>query len=192
MADPYGNYRADPYGEYLPEAQSNPVPNETDGARMDRLNREYWAAQRSTEAGTVVHEDLPERCLCMTELQDSVKRWTEKTFPDRTRSTIVSHLLSEAAELYTLVHFEDGHGDALTAADMVEIVKKAADKARGEARVETADVVILALDLASYDRFNVYREVVEKMEINRARSWKKANEHGFFEHEQEDTNGGNL
>ena len=79
-------------------------------------------------------------------LQDDIGLFTDKTFPKSTAKSKALHLSEEAQE---------------AAADPTDIL-------------EWADCMILLLDgarAAGYDTTAIYKAVLEKMEINKDRTW---------------------
>lgn len=81
-------------------------------------------------------------------IQNEIKRWADRVYSNRTESSILEKLKEENQELI----------DALASTENIEAT-------------ELADVLILVLDLASIRGVDVYSAVIEKLEINRKRSW---------------------
>lgn len=83
----------------------------------------------------------------LKDIQDDIKAWADSALPHRTFRSQIVHLEKEVAELDA----EEG-----------DIVKM---------REELADCIILCLNIAGIYNFNMEEAVLEKMQINRNRTW---------------------
>jgi len=88
-------------------------------------------------------------------LQEQIAAWADKIFPDRTVFNSTTKLILEEIPEW-LQDQDDPH--------------------------EYADLVILILDIAYLKGIDVKKAVLEKMEINRKRKWKKDPNTGFMNH----------
>ena len=90
----------------------------------------------------------------VSDLQQRINEWQNKTFPDGSAFTIYEHLRDEIIEL----------GDS-----------------RGDPE-EAADCVILLFGIAGKLGFDLMQEVERKFKINKARKWGKADSRGVVNH----------
>jgi len=99
------------------------------------------------------HKILAEGDIGM--LQEQIASWANEIFPDRTVFTATTKLILEEIPEWLRDH-SDPH--------------------------ESADLVILILDIAYLKGIDVKKAVLEKMEINRQRKWERNPETGFMNH----------
>lgn len=101
-------------------------------------------------------------CVCsriiqqttIKDLQDLVVHWANEVFPDRKpHETLAKLVLEEIPEL-----------------------------AKTPTEDEFADVMILVLDLGYLYGIDLEKAVINKMRVNRARSWKKDPKVGYWHH----------
>lgn len=86
--------------------------------------------------------------------------WSKATFPESTSSSVLAHLREEMIEL----------------AEEVDPVRR---------REECADVLILMLDLAHYEGWDLWAALSAKHEKNRARKWGPPDANGVSHHVKE-------
>jgi len=91
----------------------------------------------------------------ITELQQEIAEWADTIVPDRTPLSVVAKLLGELGELIASERMADPE--------------------------ELADVMILALDLAHLQGIDSSKAIRDKLEINRGRKWKVA-DNGCAQH----------
>ena len=89
-------------------------------------------------------------------LQRDIAEWADKVFPNRTAHGSLSKLVLEEIPEFIGSGMSDPH--------------------------EYADLVIMILDIAHLKGIDVGKAVIEKMGINRSRSWTVDPETGFMKH----------
>ncbi len=94
-------------------------------------------------------------------LQRDIGKWADQVFPDRTPHGTLSKLVLEEIPEF-LFKLKNGEQDA----------------------GEYADLLVLILDVAYQRGINCEEAVIEKMRVNRARTWKKG-ENGTYQHVEE-------
>ena len=88
------------------------------------------------------------RSMSVRELQAEIAEWADRLNPDRTALSLIAKMLEELGELIASERQDDP--------------------------LELADVLILALDLAHIKQIDLAAAVQAKMEINRQRQWRIA------------------
>ena len=91
----------------------------------------------------------------ITELQQEIAQWADTVVPDRTPLSVIAKLLGELGELIASERMGDPS--------------------------EIGDVLILALDLAHLQGIDSSKAIRDKLEINRTRKWKVA-DNGCAQH----------
>lgn len=102
------------------------------------------------------------------------RKWSDETFGDMTAIAVLQHLKKEVGE--TIEAIED---ELKATGSKVHPFKKRLTK------LEFADCYLLLLNAISRHNLSftdVHETSIEKMEINRNRSWDAPNEKGFCEH----------
>ena len=94
----------------------------------------------------------------ITSLQADIAEWADKVFPDRTAHGSLAKLVLEEIPEFIQSGMSDPH--------------------------EYADLVIMILDIAHLKGINVGKAVIEKMGINRSRTWAKDPNTGFMKHKE--------
>lgn len=103
----------------------------------------------------------------LDELQADIGDWARKTFPQATDTGTAMHLQREVSELLALCHVADF---GPIGADINMIAE------------ESADCLILLLNLANRIGFSLADAVTQKMQVNRARQWGQPDAEGVVEH----------
>ena len=93
--------------------------------------------------------------MSVRELQADIAQWADGLNPDRTALSLIAKMLEELGELIASERQDDP--------------------------LELADVLILALDLAHIQGIDLADAVVRKMRVNRARTWRIA-DNGAMSH----------
>ncbi len=96
----------------------------------------------------------------MTDIQRSIDRWAAQTFPASTIAGVLAHLNDEVRELNHVFAYE------VKGRSPESVVDRIAE--------EAADVAILLYQLGTRCGFDLERAVMEKMAVNKARTWGKA------------------
>lgn len=96
----------------------------------------------------------------MRVIQEDIKNWADAKIPDRTPHGQMKHLEKELNELKDEWEVQDLE----------------------KAKVELADIIIVALNLAGQMGFDMETEVLAKMEINKQRLWSKPDHQGVIHH----------
>jgi NTP pyrophosphatase (non-canonical NTP hydrolase) len=91
----------------------------------------------------------------ITELQNEIAEWADTVVPDRTPLSVIAKLLGELGELIASERMGDPS--------------------------EIGDVLILALDLAHLQGIDSSKAIRDKLEVNRNRKWKVA-DNGCAQH----------
>ena len=128
-------------------------------------------ARESINKQSLARQDKPSRaCSAVPSFSDSgalgaiqqhVGTWQRKTFGNARRTySITSHIMRESWELRCA----------------------AASGNKENTRMETADLVILAIGVAESEGFDLATAIRDKMNINLARKWKQPDAHGVVEH----------
>jgi NTP pyrophosphatase (non-canonical NTP hydrolase) len=91
---------------------------------------------------------MSEKSMSVQELQAEIADWANQLNPNRTALSLIAKMLEELGELIA----SDRQDDPL----------------------ELADVLILALDLAHIKQIDLAQAVQAKMQINRQRQWRIA------------------
>lgn len=96
-------------------------------------------------------------------MQEQIGAWGDRTFPNATIGSIISHLREEVDELAI-----------------------ACDRALDRARIgpEAADVVMLVIQLAHRNGFSLAEEVERKFAVNQQRRWTVTAPGGHTKHEE--------
>lgn len=102
----------------------------------------------------------------LMEVQNLIGAWGDKTFPDSTAETVLSHLQEEINELVEAnVDYEKNNKDRIQ---------------------EAADCFLLVMQYAHKMGYDILYEAIEKMKINIARDWNTiAEPGGHFKHNKE-------
>jgi predicted house-cleaning noncanonical NTP pyrophosphatase (MazG superfamily) len=95
----------------------------------------------------------------IAELQKEIAEWADKVFPNRTAHGSLSKLVLEEIPEFITSGMEDP--------------------------LEYADLVIMILDIAHLKGINVGQAVIQKMAINRSRTWTLDDATGFLKHVEE-------
>lgn len=103
----------------------------------------YCTFHGGVDTGAARHSSRPQH-NALVELQREISNWADKVFPNRTVLEAIHKLALE---------------------EIPELVRNPASPE------EYADVIILALDIATLNRIDVYQAVMDKMVINRAAKW---------------------
>lgn len=98
---------------------------------------------------------MSEKSMSVRELQADIAQWADELNPGRTALSLIAKMLEELGELIASERQDDP--------------------------LELADVLILALDLAHIQGIDLADAVVRKMRVNRARSWRIA-DNGAMSH----------
>src|SRR4029077_13537606 len=93
-------------------------------------------------------------------LQMAIGSWSDTTFPNSCRKTILRHLSDEVKELFAAQDDELPH--------------------------EIADCIMLLLHLAHKQKISARDAIREKFEIVKQRKWGKPDEHGVVRHVTEE------
>lgn len=104
--------------------------------------------------------NVKDRYLSWYEAQQDITEWASKAFPERSFETVQRKLcMQEMSELTLAI----GKGD-------IEKIKD-----------ETADCMILLLDMCTILDVDISHEIKKKMEINKQRKW-KVDQYGVSQH----------
>ncbi len=98
---------------------------------------------------------MSERSMSVQELQVEIAQWADQLNPNRTALSLIAKMLEELGELIASERQDDP--------------------------LELADVLILALDLAHIKQIDLAVAVQAKMQINRQRQWRIA-DNGAMSH----------
>lgn len=126
-------------------------------------NEEYIRFDRQLSSVREYYYTLAQAVIdyvSMTSLQNTIGAWGDETFEGATITNVIDHLKEEVEEV---------------AEDNVNL------------QDETADITILAMQIAHKAGFSLEAAVREKFARNLLRSWKK-NDKGYWNHEETDGN----
>jgi NTP pyrophosphatase (non-canonical NTP hydrolase) len=100
---------------------------------------------------SVLFEESTDRPILMNinNIQDSIWKWANETFPDRKDSAMFLKIYQEVSELIDAEDDPEKVGD------------------------ECADLIIMIFDYAKRKNVNIGSAINKKMEINKRRSWTK-------------------
>lgn len=101
----------------------------------------------------------PEASPSIEEMQADIAQWADTVKPDRTAHQSLAKLVMEEIPEFIMCKMQDP--------------------------LEYADLVIMILDIAHLQGINVGRAVVQKMYINRNRTWRVDKATGFLKHTSE-------
>lgn len=93
--------------------------------------------------------------MSISELQSEIAEWADSVVPERTALSVIAKMLGEVGELIASERMADPS--------------------------EIADVLILALDLAHLQGIDASEAIRQKLEINKGRKWKVA-DNGCAQH----------
>lgn len=102
------------------------------------------------------------------EIKEEITAWQDKTFPQATPLSAVTHLQREIIELTFEVQ--------------IQHLKR---KGTSELPKELADVFLLTVAVAHLSGINLEEAIAEKMKINLARTWGEPDVDGVVEHVRE-------
>jgi NTP pyrophosphatase (non-canonical NTP hydrolase) len=137
------------------------------GAKADIPEIEQRAEDRKA-AGTMLRTLIavrgPEaRVVDLDTLQREDGEWANRTFPNASNDTIMSHLTEEVEELSNAAHIDNG--------------------TIGNIEEEAADCLLLLLHLAHRNHFSLFEEAQKKFEINKKRTWNVKAPGGHTKHD---------
>ncbi len=109
----------------------------------------------------------------MSDIQRSIGRWAAQTFPESRIAGVLAHLNDEVRELNDVFAHE--------------VKGMSPESALERIAEEAADVAILLYQLGSRCGFDLEQAVIDKMAINKARTWGKADSVTGVVHHSETT-----
>lgn len=122
----------------------------------------------------------------LDDLAGEIKKFQEETFPEAKTHGAVAHLLREAVEAYEEC-FKPSKKTKI-ALNRLKSLKVECDDQEREANVkklagELADVIFMTLQAARLSGEDLHEALSERLERNRARTWKQADAQGAYEHD---------
>lgn len=112
--------------------------------------------------------------ISLHELQRLIGEWADRTFPGSHPLSVIAHLGDELGELH----------EAMLGLNDDGIV------ARGNLRLELADVALLLLHLAHKMGLDLYEAILDKHDLNQRRTWGQADARGVVRHVSTGESGG--
>ncbi len=110
----------------------------------------------------------------MSDLQDKVADWADRTFPNANRQTILCHLADELIEIC---------GPFIVSSALSKWAHKQEDHPNAvDIREEAADIGLLLMHLAHKEGFSLEESEKEKFEKCKQRSWHLSDERGVHHH----------
>jgi NTP pyrophosphatase (non-canonical NTP hydrolase) len=140
------------------EAQARRLKQHALAVELDELReklKDLQAELTAVREQNRIRRELVEtlRLESLPEMQKAINAWQDKTFPHATPTSIMTHMVREITELF------EAHDPA-----------------------EAADVLILLIAHAGKCGYNLWTEVVKKMEQNYQRKWQAPDTEGVVEH----------